>query len=438
MNTVARQRGTELRAGFAQADITPRGKCDLNGFAARIQPLLGVGRPVCARVLLLAHARRSVLVASCDLLGFTLADSRRIEMRMAAEAGIAAESVFLACTHTHSGPMSMPLGRVGRFRRGYVDFVGQRLVAATRAAMGNLAEVAAAVLGDQEVAQLGRFRCARDEPGRDRWPGRITALRLDRVAAPPLTLVHLGVHPCVLGPKNRRLHPDYPGEVCDLLARATRGHALFLPGCGADVEAVPAGGASFAQVRRYARQVVTAALAALRTGAPINLTPLGVGTVSPLVSFGYGLAQGREVAPLVRDAHEQVRDRLVRNWHEWREDVAQGRCPRRLNLRAHLLRLGDIMLIGLPAEVFHDTGADLTRALAGWRILTVSHTGGVAGYLPRSFAYRRRTYEAVSAHQWYRTAGAMLPGMEAYVRRRIVSVARRLLRDERGTATVRA
>jgi hypothetical protein len=124
-----------------------------------------------------------------------------------------------------------------------------------------------------------------------------------------------------------------------------------------------------------------------------------------------------------------VQRRYERNRREWERGRREGRWPRILPFRTHLICLGDLLVIGMPAELFYDTGADLARMLPAQRVLTVSQAGGDMGYLPRRFAYRRGTYETVSAPQWYRTLGAPLPEMEARVRRAIVARARRLLRE---------
>ena len=119
--------------------------------------------------------------------------------------------------------------------------------------------------------------------------------------------------------------------------------------------------------------------------------------------------------------------RIAANHRRWRAAGRAGRLPRTARFRSLVLRLGALTVIGVPAEVFHDTAADLAAAVSDARTLVVSQAGGDFGYLPRAFAYRHGTYEAASAHEWYGTAGALAPDTEPRVRRELARTARRLL-----------
>ena len=414
----------ELRAGYADADLTPPGECDLNGFIARTQPALGVGKPVMARVLMVEAGRFRALVAVCDLLGFSQADSRRIEEGMGAAAGVPAANVLLACTHTHSAPVAMYLGTVGRFRPAYVDRCRRRLVGAARGARRDLASVAGARFARGDASDLGAFRCATDEPGRDRWPGRFAALRLDRGASPPIVFVHMGVHPYVVGPQYRYVHPDYPGDLCGQIEARAGARALFLPGCGADIRPQPCATDSPEAVTRYGGTLAARALDALGAGRRIELLPARGAVASPLLRFDCPRPEELREAAAAAGGSDP---RIPQNAREWAAGVADGSCPKSLRFRTHVLRLGGLVLIGMPAELFWDTGEDLSRALPGAEVLTVSHAGGDVGYLPRPFAYKHRTYEACDAPRWYRTAGPPLPTAERAMRAAAAKAARLLL-----------
>jgi neutral ceramidase len=413
-----------------KVDITPRGECDLNGFIGRKQPSLGVKAAVMARVLALECGRWRGLIAVCDLLGFSPEDSMRIEAAMAEAARVPVRNVLLACTHTHSAPVSMPLGTVGRYRRGYVDRIEHALARAARLAREDADAVTNARFGRADCAERGRFRCATDEPGRHHWAGKVSVLRVERETRPPITAVHVPIHPYVLGPRNRYVHPDYPGALCDRLERLTRDCAIVLPGCGADIHPVPAATNSLGAVARFARELASNVLGAVEHGRQVSLEPVHSTIVAPLIRYGFLppelASDGKEVAMRVRRTQDP---RLGRNMREWRRGLRDGSCRRSFRFRTHLMRLGDLLLVGLPAEVFWDTGEDLGRTLTGERTLVLAQAGGDVGYLPRPFAYTHLTYEAASAHQWYRTAGAVVPGTEERVRKAVVRAALRLLED---------
>jgi neutral ceramidase len=407
-------------AGYGDADITPSLPCDLNGFAARKQPCLGVAAPVRVRVLLLRAGRTSALVAVCDLLGFTPADSADLEAALATAAAVPRRQVMLSCTHTHSGPMSMPLGLVGRFQRSYLKQVRAGLVRAARAAVADLAPVKEARFGTASIRGLAQFRCAQEDPGRGigSWPGRLAVLQIERTTT-PITIVHAGIHPYVLGWKRRVMHPDFPGPLCDVLAKRTNGDALFLPGCGADVQGEGALSTRLADVTRFGKHLAAAAETALRQSKSIALAPLSGLRLSPIVEFSHVPPTERprtgETAMRKLTAAE---GKFAENHRRWLADRSVGRLRQKGRFPMQLLHIGDLLFVGLAAELFYDTGTDLCRALrCGDHTLVLSHTGGNVGYLPRPFSYRHRTYESSNAHEWYGRSGALARGTEARLRR---------------------
>jgi hypothetical protein len=409
-----------LRAGYGVADITPEGECELNGFIARKQPALGVGAPIKARVVVLDEGRVRAAVAVCDLLGLTVVDSARLEAIIAKAAGVPARNVMLACTHTHSAPMSMPLGAVGKHRPSYVSFVGKRLGEAARDAAADLAAVERVTFGSRRADAFGKLRCALEEPGRSgRFKGMLSAFRLDRADTSPITVGHLGVHPYVVGPEYRYVHPDYPGAVCDAIEAATSGHAMMLPGAAADVSPVDAFHATAEPLRVWGRRAADVVRRMLRGGERVELSPLRVSVARPRVRFGW-------VSPKQTAFSFDTADpRVVANIRGWRRAYERGRLPESSPFPIRVLRLGDIALIGMPAEIFFDTGAEIAAALPGVHSLPIAHAGGNIGYLPRPFAYRLNLYEA-QAYEWYGTAGAVAEGTEEAVRKIAVREARKL------------
>ncbi len=407
-----------MLAGFGIADITPRGSCELNGFGMRKQPALGVHKPLQARVLILTSGRVRTLIGACDLLGLTFDDSRRIEKVLAQAAHIPVQNVFLTSTHTHSAPMSMPLGMIGHFDKDYIRLLQRQLIQAARQAQQDMLFVERCRIGSRRTSGMGFFRCAADEPGRDRWQGRISALEFRRKDGPAIAILSIGIHPLVFGPDNRYVHPDYPGNTCDLWENETGGHALFITGCGADVHPAHCwvGSNDTRAVQECAAGIVSQAHRALKNGQNLALAALQSRLITPTVHFSF---QG----PIPKTK--------IARWDKeiaaWNRGLARGRWPKSSPFPIHLLRLGKLVLVGMPAELFHDTGEDLARAFPRLHVLTVSQAGGDVGYLPRPFAYRRLTYEAASAHIGYGKAGAMPPGTEQRIRNRIESAIRKIL-----------
>lgn len=415
-----------MQAGFAIADITPRARrSDLCGFAARKQPSTRTATAIMARVVVFGSNRTRAAIAVCDLLGFRQADSLRMERAIARAARLPLQNVLLTCTHNHSGPMSMPLGRLSPFRPAYLKRVESQLVKAAHAALDDLQPVTGTRFGRQGIRELGEYRCCRQEPGRARWPGVVSALRLERGRGQPITFCHAGIHPYLLGWESRVLHPDFPGPLCD----AIRGHSLFLPGCGADVSPVPAMRKTVTAATRYGRHLAHATEGALARGKSVTLSAIRSRVISPRIHFGFSPPLPKpDRNDVAMQSLLKVWDQIERNHKLWERDRAAGRLPKSASFRMHLLRLGELTIVGIPAEVFGQTGIALSKSLGRGPSLIVSHAGGNWGYLPRPFSYKHRTYESSEAHHWYWTAGGIAPGTEAAIRQAVVMAARKLTR----------
>ncbi len=404
-----------MSAGFGIADITPRGGCELGGFGMRDQPALGVHKALQARVLILESGRVRTLVSACDLLGLSIEESRRIETAMGRAVGVPARNVLLTCTHTHSAPMapSMP-----GYDKKYMQLVRRQLIQAARQARDDLLPVESCRFGKRRTFGMGYFRCAADEPGRNKWRGMLAALDIRRKGGTPITLLSIGMHPLVFGPDNRYVHPDYPGTTCDLWEKESGGHALFLTGCAGDVHPAHCwvGNDNTTAVQECAEGIVAQAHLALKNGRNLATVPFQARLIVPTVRYCF---QGPIPKP--------DRPEWKKGIDNWQRGLARGRWPTRSPFPIHLLQIGKLVIVGLPAEILHDTGEDLARALRQLHVLTISQAGGVVGYLPRPFAYRLLTYEAASAHIGYGKAGGMPPGTEERIRSRVESAIRRMI-----------
>lgn len=418
-----------LHAGFNAVDITPELPAWLTGFAARKSPALEVGAPLYARILALRWQRQKALLVVCDLLGFSLDDAMNLERQMARATGVAPHRVILACTHTHSGPRSLSLGLVGQRDAAYLSQLEQKLKTGAKAATADLQPVDESCLGTPaDIAELGEFRCVLDGARADGWPGRLRSLCLNRRNAPPIFLAHVGIHPYVLGWRNLRVHPDYPGMACAAMEQKLGGHALMLPGCGADISPRPGMTHSLKTVAKFGKKLADAAGKSLSQGRKISVAPLSVASARPRLRYGYipapAVASNEDDTAAMR-ALASAGKRFSDNRKEWEQELKNQKLPRSVPFPLRALRLGELTLTAMPAELFFDTGEALSQAFPKREIWTLSQAGGNAGYLPVAFAYPAETYEVAAAFEWYRTFGAPLPTAEPRLRQTLARLIKR-------------
>ena len=93
----------KLRAGAARSCITPRlGSHIVGYFHDRIAK--DIHDDLYAKALVLDNGASTVVLVLCDLIALERGDIEVARERAAALTGIPAESIFIACTHTHTGP----------------------------------------------------------------------------------------------------------------------------------------------------------------------------------------------------------------------------------------------------------------------------------------------------------------------------------------------
>jgi neutral ceramidase len=94
----------QLQAGVAVADITPPLGYRMCGyFNERLST--GVLNPLHAKALVLRQGDTRAALVFCDLIGLSPDVSQRARRQVERETGIPAESILLAGTHSHTGPL---------------------------------------------------------------------------------------------------------------------------------------------------------------------------------------------------------------------------------------------------------------------------------------------------------------------------------------------
>src|SRR4051812_37485136 len=97
--------GAALHAGFGKVAITPKLGAQMVGYAGRPRGATGIHDPLFSRALVLEEQRTGLwAVISCDLC--YLRNESVAEIRAAVEqrVGVPPGRLFIATTHTHSGP----------------------------------------------------------------------------------------------------------------------------------------------------------------------------------------------------------------------------------------------------------------------------------------------------------------------------------------------
>ncbi len=256
----------DWNVGFSRREITPKESAWLAGFASRIRPSEKVGQPIYVKAMVIADEKTGpAVLVSADLLGFSSSVSETILHAVSRQLEIDKDRVLLTATHTHSAPVIdgvAPLiynfdacqqAAVGDYTR----FVIDSTVAAIKDAVADLRP--SRIEYGQAFAGFGVNR-RRVRPGCLHLPAAVDhdvpvlAIREKDGRLRGLVFGY-ACHATVLG--GYEISGDYAGYAQTELEKNHPGcTALFVPGCGGDINALPRGSVECAA--RYGTLLATA------------------------------------------------------------------------------------------------------------------------------------------------------------------------------------
>lgn len=379
------QGGSSLRAGVAQADITPEPGLRMWGYSNRTAAATGTLDPLLARVLVIESDQRRLALVTLDL-GRTPEEPLLDGLRRRIAERFEVEHLFVTASHTHQAPS---LESYDGNANPYAAFVIGAIERAIGEALERLEPVRLGVgTGEVDVAHNRRrrlpdgriamqWRNAQREPTSpiDR---ELTVCRLDRLDGRPLAvLVHFACHPVVLGSDNLQYSADFVGRACAVVEEELGAPCLYLQGACGDInpylDKTPLHEGGIEAMRGVGEEVGqrTAAIAhrieTRPAAGPLRVVQRNVPVrtrwdvedpeVRQVLSRMYGARFDRYLAPALRE----------------------GRLPLPLTIVSLADRLA---LVGMPGEIFVQFQLDLKARSPLPHTLLVGYTNGYHAYFP--------------------------------------------------------
>lgn len=391
------QETSSWSAGVAKIDITPRAPIWMAGYGNRTKPSEGVLEPLNAKCLALKSGDRTVAVmVTSDLLGFPRDVGEAIAGECQKRHGLTRERLILNSSHTHSGPV---IGQM--LKPAYPQFTKQQDDAVTQythdliekvvtAAGQAIADLSPASLSfGQSLAGFGvnrrRVRL-RHLPGPVDQDVPILAVRdpSEKIRA---ILFGYACHNTALG--NYQINGDWAGFAQhDLETRCPGATALFVQGCGADINPLPRYQGhdpallpySVELARMYGATLAAAVDIALHEPMRPVAGPLTAGYRVVSLPF-HNIPDRAELARRLEDKGDANASRRRNAAYMLSILDRDGKLPDRYPYPVQVWRFGkDLNLIALAGEVVVDYSLRL-KAQYGW------DNTWVAGYCNDVFAY---------------------------------------------------
>ena len=432
--------GTTLYAGAARRAINPQlgtGKAGLRLFGSPIQ---AIESDLTATVLVLGDGDTKVAVAAVDLCVVSMAEGDRLRSAVAEALRTPVANVLLNLSHNHSAPalpdfMAMTdTDEDVRFRARYERDLQHWLVEAAVEADGRL-QPARIGCGWGE-STIGVYR-RETRDGRDvlgEVPDHpidpsVGVIRVDDLDGNPIAVAfRYSAHPVTVGSRSQVASADYPGPAREVLERNLGGLALFLQGCGGNIN--PRVGIGYEVDCRDTKNRVGLELGgeALKIAAGIRTNtragqrrPLGnvpnilftpwepvhgdtcthLAAAETTVALDYAelpsLEKAREILAHWRRTREERLGgdaldweiRAAQKYEHWAAKlvaaVEDGHPTHELRVQA--IRVNDMVISALNMEVFFETGLEIRARSPVPDTFVLGYTNGCFGYLPRGEDY---------------------------------------------------
>ncbi len=392
-----------LTAGYGERTITPPLGVDLAGYGFYLDRKAGsVLDDLKCRAVYLRAGKTALLLASCDLIGFTVEDADAIRTKIAAAHGLPREAVLLAATHTHCGPATQPMPGLGDVDEAYMERLrGLISEAAAEAVAGPRPAGLAYAL--EAIEPLGYNRRKNDFCGVD----PVLKVVILRTPAHKIHLLSYACHAVVFG---RRSHvsADWPGAVVREIEKLGDG-ALFFQGFCGDIDPLLQknrwGEGTVEDLADIADLVRRRLVRAERYAVPQPGPRLAAGErriAIPLTVYDKRAIERQAAAFAKTYSQFPGAAKFAEGWRERALAAAPGlrRAPAVANVPVQALRIGGLKIAALPGEFFSAIGLKL-QATDG-PLVPVGYANGNIGYVPTDRDFKDKTdYACYCAPMFY-------------------------------------
>lgn len=424
-----------LKAGLARIVITPDKPVWMAGYAARTKPSEGKLQELEAKALALedASGNRFVLVTT-DLLGIPGALSSEIAEHANKSHGLRRDQILFNSSHTHSGPV-LSGSLVGAYEldsaqnarvNEYTQELKTKLIRLIGEALRDLSPAkisygrgAAPFAMNRRQFRNGQMVIGTNPEGVvDR---EVPVLRIEG-ANGTLRGIAFGYacHNTTLTGEFYQLSGDYAGFAQQEIERAHPGAtALFVMGCGADINPNPRSRLELAQ--QHGESLARGVEAALKT----QMIPIEGKVKSTLgtVMIPYAPVPTREeFQARLSDQNIYKRQHAKRMLARYEKD---GKLPAEYAYTAQAVQIGPLTVFGLAGEVVTDYDLRLKREF-GDLVWVAGYSNDLCSYIPSKRMYAEGGYEVVDSMMFYDMPGPYTPEIEEKIIGKVHELARRV------------
>ena len=413
----------ELRIGVGVGDITPEPGGPLGGYWQRVRGADGVADPLQAKALAWKGEGGQGALVVLDLIGVASTTVSILRQEIERRTGIEAAAVMVCCSHTHAGPLSLPMRGMGQVDQAYLRRVVETAVECVALALEGLRP--ATLRYARPEARLGQNR-----RGGDSAVPYAHAVFVEAEAGPLATLFSHPCHPVHLGPADYLLSADFPGAAAAALEDALGAPALFVNGACGDVNP-PRPHAGEGAARELGGRLAAVVLECRGAAVPLESGAARCARASLRLPLQPPPARWRLAAAGALLGFKAAVKGLagrpapwLEGQRQWAAEAARGRGVGEQAFEIQALRLGGLCLLGMEGELFARYQLDIEEEAPA--TILCGYANGCIGYVPTADEYGRGGYEIEEAHKVYPAVRPLAPESEGMVRGAALELLRRV------------
>ena len=424
-----------LQVGYAEENINPELGIAIEGYYVP-RFAKGILSDLKAIALAVKSGNETVIILSLDICEIDLNALNRIKAAITAKTGVKAENLFISATHTHTGPCLKDSGYFDydvKVVKEYLDFLAERSAVAAKNAIKDLKPAKmgyATGKAPDRIAYIRRYKMKDgstmtcppiNDPNIDYPLGtldqRVNVLRFDREKAESVVIMNYGIHADTVN--GELISSDWVGWTQSTLVKSLDGvKCLCIMGAQGDVGSTNVHPTdsdmndteisfdnemkSPGMARFVGRALAGTVLQVYDKVQYVDVDNIRIITEYCDVEMNIPDKKDLPLAHKYAELHGQDRDDLIPyKAMELTTVVAEAmrmvrleNSPKTKAMEMKGLRLGNVVLVGIPGEPFTEIGERI-KAIGGYDlIMPCALTNGYEGYFPSKAAYMEGGYEA--------------------------------------------
>ncbi len=430
---------SSLHAGAARVKLDPPAGLAMLGYGGRVGRNTGVHDDLAAQALVLSDGANKIAIVGVDLLALGARIADDIRERAAAITGIAADSILICATHTHSAPafniFATPRadakpseGRDLEWERTLPEKIVAAIVQANKSLEPATLRAGTAnfTLGIHRRLKRPHHQVQTAANRSGPADAEVIALGAYRANGSPIAfLMNYPCHGVVLCEDNLLYSRDWPGFAMDEIetaAAASSGErpiSIFIQGATGNID--PSSRGNFEVAEQHGRAMGRATFDALQHAPsladariaarriPLNLKLKDLDAELDLARACLAQTQasldnhrggdGYQLTRL-RDHHAQSCAALAalealeeQNRRDRRVDATR----RELATAMTIATVGNLAIVGIPGELFVELGLALKASPHFAQTFVAGYCNDLIGYIPTRAAYAEGGYEVDTA-----------------------------------------